>query len=108
LPVPGATVTATHGTKKVTTFTDQGGAYSFADLADGAWKIEIEMQCFAPLQGEVTIAAQMPAARWEMKLLPAEQIKAHVQTAKTPVSATTPALHAAKPKNPDADAPEQP
>jgi hypothetical protein len=104
-PVPGATVTATQGTKKVTTITDQGGAYAFADLADGAWKIEIEMQCFAPLESEVTIAAQMPATRWEMKLLPAEQIKAHVQTANTPISATTPALHTAKPHKPDADAP---
>ncbi len=74
------------GSKKVTTVTDQGGGYAFADLADGAWKIEIEMQCFTPLQGEVTITAQMEYRVGEMKLLPAEQIKAHVQTANTPIS----------------------
>ncbi len=103
-PVPGATVTAMQGSKKVTTVTDQGGGYAFADLADGAWKIEIEMQCFTPLQGEVTITAQMGVSRWEMKLLPAEQIRAHVQTANTPISATTPALHTVKPQKLDADA----
>jgi uncharacterized GH25 family protein len=45
-PVPGATVTATQGTKKVSVVSDQGGVYTFDDLADGPWKIEIEMQCF--------------------------------------------------------------
>ena len=33
LPVPGATVTVTQGTKKLTTVSEQGGIYSFPDLA---------------------------------------------------------------------------
>ena len=44
LPLPGATVTATQGTKKITAVTDQGGLYAFPDLADGPWKIDVEMK----------------------------------------------------------------
>src|ERR1700722_13353800 len=47
LPLPGATVTVTQGTKKVSAVTDQGGLYTFDDLADGPGNIEVEMQCFS-------------------------------------------------------------
>jgi len=73
--VPGATVTATHGTKRFATVTDAGGVYSFAGLADGEWKIEIEMQCFATVHGEVTITEKTPAGKWELTLLTPEQLK---------------------------------
>ena len=39
LPVPGATVTAVLGDKKIVTTTDDSGFYSFPDLEDGAWKV---------------------------------------------------------------------
>ena len=55
LPVPGVTITATQGSKTFSTVTDQGGVYNFADLADGVWKIEIQMQCFSTIQSEVTV-----------------------------------------------------
>ncbi len=35
LPVPGASITATKGDKKLYTTTDENGRYTFADLADG-------------------------------------------------------------------------
>ena len=73
-PLPGATVTVTQGTKKVTTVSDQGGLYTFPDLADGTWKIEIEMQCFSTLHGDITIAPSAPAGKWELTLLPLDQI----------------------------------
>jgi hypothetical protein len=87
--VPGATVTATQGTKQLSVVTDQGGVYSFAELADGAWKIEIEMPCFATIHADVTIAPQMPAAKWGLTLLPLDQLKnlalqAKIQPIKTP------------------------
>ena len=47
LPVPGASVTAIKGDKKLYTTTDENGRYSFADLADGPWTIEVEMLGFA-------------------------------------------------------------
>src|SRR6516225_6932477 len=43
LPLPGATVTAQQGDKKITAITDPGGHYSFPDLPDGAWTIQVEM-----------------------------------------------------------------
>jgi len=87
LPVPGAAITAEHGGKTLSTVTDQSGLYSFADLPDGTWKIAVEMQCFAAERAEVVVAADMAGSKWELKLLPLDQIKAKVQEAKAPFSA---------------------
>jgi hypothetical protein len=73
-PVPGATVTVTQGTKRVSTVTDQGGLYTLADLPDGASKIQIEMQCFSMIKAEVIITPMTPAAKWELTLLPLDQL----------------------------------
>src|SRR5690349_4985333 len=86
LPLPGATVTATQGEKKLTAVTDLQGLYSFADLADGTWTMQVEMLCFAPARREVEIAPAAPSAEWEMKLLPLEEMRAEVQAA-TPAAA---------------------
>ena len=69
LPVPGATVTATKGDQKLTTTTDENGRYAFPELADGAWKIEVEMLGFATLSNEVGIAFNAPAPEWNLKFL---------------------------------------
>ena len=61
LPVPGATITATQSSQKIVAVTDQQGNYSFADLPDGAWKIQVEMQCFSTIEQTVTIAPNAPA-----------------------------------------------
>jgi len=74
LPLPGATVTVTQGTKKLSTVSDPSGMFTFVDLTDGSGKIEIEMQCFAPVQAEITVSSGAPAAKWELTLLPLEQI----------------------------------
>src|SRR5450631_152403 len=50
LPLPGATVTAAQGDKKLVTTTDPQGVYTFADLPDGAWTIEVDMLCFTPMK----------------------------------------------------------
>src|SRR5690349_13400463 len=50
VPVPGATVTATHGEKEFVTITDPMGMYVLPDLPEGTWSIEIEMLGFAKLQ----------------------------------------------------------
>lgn len=55
-PVPGATVTATQSGKRFTAVTSQQGFYSFADLPDGRWSIQVEMLCFAPLKRDVAVA----------------------------------------------------
>jgi len=84
LPVPGVTITATQGEKKVITVSDQGGLYDFPDLADGAWKIEIEMQCFSTIHAEVTVAPNMAAGQWELTLLPLDQLLARTKLTQAP------------------------
>jgi len=76
LPVPGATVTVVQGGKTFTTVTDEQGVYSFPDLGDGAGKLKVEMLCFSPIEEAITIAAGTPTAKWELKLLSIEQIRA--------------------------------
>src|SRR5262249_8374530 len=76
LPVPGATIKAKRVDQTLIAISDQQGSYSFPDLADGAWKIEVEMQCFSTIEQTVTIAPNMPAAAWELKLLSLDQIMA--------------------------------
>src|SRR5579862_4185172 len=57
LPVPGATVTASQGDKKIVTTTDEQGNYSFPDLEEGAWTLEVEMPGFTKLSRATSIAA---------------------------------------------------
>src|SRR5215471_20722620 len=102
MPLPGATVAVTNGDKRLTAVTDQMGAYSFANLADGIWKIRVEMLCFEPIEKEVAVGPSAPAPAWELKLLPFEEIKASappppppptpaITTSATPAPGATPA-----------------
>src|SRR5580704_14800545 len=81
LPLPGAIVTATQGTTTKTAVSDGDGAFQFDDLADGKWTIDVQMQTFAPMHAEVTIAPSVPAAAYDLKLLSTDQIQASAQTA---------------------------
>lgn len=100
LPVPGATVTASKGDKKLATTTDENGRYAFADLSDGAWTIEVEMLGFAKLSNEVGIAFDAPAPEWNLKFLPMSAIMAPPAApaaAPKPAPATSAAASAAAP-----------
>jgi hypothetical protein len=110
LPVPGATVTATQADKRFTAITDQQGAYFFADLPDGVWKVRVEMLCFAPLEREVAVTAQAPAPDWELKLLPLEQMGAVAPppAATAAQALAAPAAPAAPAKKPSKAAAPQP
>ncbi len=70
LPVPGATVTAVSGDKKVILITDERGQYSFPDLSDGPWTIDVQMLCFEPIKKEVTVGANAEPLTFELKALP--------------------------------------
>ncbi len=87
-PVPGATVTATQGGKKFAAVTDQQGDYSFPDLTDATWTIEIEMTGFSTMKQQVTITPKAAAGNWELKLLPLDQIQAQAASANTAIQAT--------------------
>jgi hypothetical protein len=68
LPVPGASVTASSGERRVVTVTDEQGVFTLADVGDGTWTIRVEMLTFAPLEREVTIAADAQPSTWELTL----------------------------------------
>ena len=117
LPLPGATVTMSRDGQKLTAVTDARGAYAFPDLTDVPWKIRIEMLCFAPVAADVNVANDTPAGKWEMKLLPLDQIKsAATEMAALPhpaastTTSTPPGPEAAKKPAPAAPpaAPSQP
>src|SRR5437763_8034856 len=64
LPIPGATVTATQGDKKVVTTTDDEGKYAFPELADGVWNVQVEMLGFAKVTNEIGVAPNAPSPTW--------------------------------------------
>lgn len=75
-PVPGVTITATHGGEKLSTTSDADGLYTFLNLADGSWTIEIQMQGFITVKSDVTVLPKTPAPTWELKILPIDQLLA--------------------------------
>src|SRR5579862_2832420 len=77
LPVPGVTVTATQGDKKLTAITDEMGTYFFPDLADGNWTMEVTMLGFAPIKQDVVIATAPNTAGpdFELKMLALADMK---------------------------------
>jgi len=100
LPLPGATVTASQGTTTLTAVSDENGGFQFDDLGDGKWTIDIQMQTFAPVHADVTIAPNLPAAAYELKLLSPDRIQASAQTAKPTVEATPAAATTAQQTQP--------
>jgi trimeric autotransporter adhesin len=109
LPLPGATVTVTQGDKKLVAVTDQQGAYSFPDLADGIWKIQVEMLCFTTISQEIGITPEAPSPAWELKLLSLDEIKASAPPpAPKPAATTSPAATVASPAVAAATSPSQP
>ena len=92
LPVPGVTVIASQGTRKVAVTTGPDGAYVFADLKDGSWTISVEMLCFEPEKREVTVAAGMEEGKWELKLLSLEAMLATAEKQRVELAAAPAAL----------------
>ena len=115
LPAPGATVTAIQGSKQFVTSTDQQGLYSLPDLTDGKWTIEVEMTGFSMIKQDVVIGPNTPAAKWELKLLPLDQIKAEIVGARRGVplqragaaGRVTPEAESELPKPPGTNTPEK-
>ncbi len=110
LPVPGATITATQGSKTFSVTSDEGGVFHFDDLPDGQWKIQVAMLCFQPIDSDITVEPKMSAAKYEFKLLPADQLRALATAPPPQPIAPKPALQAATEKKLEAGAapPEMP
>src|SRR4051812_8910172 len=102
LPIPGATVTALQGDKKLVTTTDEQGFYAFPDLPDGVWKVDVEMLGFAKISNEIGVAPNAPAPAWELKLLSAADLRSALSGA--PAAAPKPAASATEAPKPAAPA----
>ncbi len=98
LPIPGATVTATQGDKKLVTISDQAGVYSFPDIGEGVWAIDVEMLCFQPIKQDVTVGAEAAIGDFELKLLPLDEIRAQAGPQAPPLHIATAAPAAAPPE----------
>ncbi len=97
MPVPGATVTAVQDGQKLTTVTDAGGVYQFANLKDGLWKIEVRMEFFATVHAQVTVGPKTPAGDWDLTPLPMSQLEARAQKeSSVPEVPPAPSLAASK------------
>src|SRR5436305_474282 len=109
LPIPGATVTATQGDKKLVTTSDDQGAYSFPDLADGVWNIQVEMLGFAKKSEEVGVAPNAPSPTWDLKFLSPAELRSSLSGAPTEApKPVAPATEAPKPAAPATNAAAQP
>ena len=80
VPVPGASVIATQGSKTVTVVSDERGLFRFPDLADGAWKLEIKLQFFETIHADVTVAPDAAPGSFQLKALPLDDLKALAKT----------------------------
>jgi len=68
LPIPGATVTATQGERKLVTTTDERGRYAL-DLAPGQWTLSVSIFGFAPQRRELNeTGVQGPELEWKLEL----------------------------------------
>ena len=68
--VPGATVTAVSGDKKISTSTDEDGKYAFEDLPAGMWLIEVELFGFTKQGRPLSVGADATTMEWTLELQP--------------------------------------
>jgi hypothetical protein len=74
VPVPGATVTAAAGDKKLVTITDDQGRFSLPDATEGKWSLRVEMLGFESLTQDITVTAEPQPSAWTLTLKPFEEI----------------------------------
>ncbi len=82
LPVPGASITLIQDGHKISAVSNAEGFYSFPNVPDGAWTIEIQMSCFAPIKQNLVISGNTPAGDWHLEVLPLDQIRASIEQVK--------------------------
>ncbi len=56
-PIPGATITAVQGERKLTTVTNESGAYQFEDMTAGEWTLEVQQFGFARVSKSMTLGS---------------------------------------------------
>ena len=101
-------MTVTQGSKKQAAISDPGGIFTVTGLEDGPAKLEIDMLCFSSLHADVTIAAKTAAGKYELTLLPLDQLTRLSTSPPAPIPALSSAMKAATAAANEAPAPEMP
>jgi hypothetical protein len=81
-PIPGATVTAVQGDKKLVTSTDDVGVYRFNEMTPGTWSVTVSMVGFADTTIEITIPSDAPPPTLAIALLPFDEIAKGIEIVK--------------------------
>src|SRR5688500_12958407 len=68
LPVPGATVSATEGMRRLITVTDDEGKYTLDTLTPGTWVVEVEMFGFETAKREIAVTEGNGTVDWTLQL----------------------------------------
>lgn len=87
VPVPGATVTLTQGSTELARVTDSQGLYEFSKIAEGSWKISIDLRGFASIHGTVSIGATNPQGEWTLQMLGLKDLLSMAQMESPPTAA---------------------
>ena len=103
LPIPGATVTAVQGDRKVVTATDAAGRFTLPDLAPGSWTVTVAMTGFSPASKTFDSGGGPAGIDFELRIEPLAA-KAAPAPSTPPAGArqsgaSSPAVAAAKPAN---------
>jgi hypothetical protein len=75
LPVPGATIIAEQGERKLVVFSDVDGRYQLQGLIEGHYTLRVEMLGFATLTRDAVAGGNGAAPALELALMPFEEIK---------------------------------
>src|SRR5687768_7877957 len=75
VPVHGAAVQATQGDTTLRTLTDPQGRYSFPELSDGTWAIQIEMPGFETARRDLVVGKDAAPVEWSLRMLPLAEIR---------------------------------
>lgn len=108
VPVPGATITLTQGTNELTTVTDSQGLYEFPKVAEGTWKVSIELRGFAPVHGSVTIGATNEQGEWTLQMLQLDDLLSMAQKAPPAIAPLKPRDQTKEKQSAKSERPEEP
>ncbi|MBI4876701.1 MAG: TonB-dependent receptor [Acidobacteria bacterium] len=68
LPIPGASIAAAKGERKVAATTDEAGRYGLEGLESGPWMVEVEIFGFEKQRREVFVGAEAELPAFDLKL----------------------------------------
>src|SRR5262245_42803382 len=96
ISVPGVSVQATQGDKKVRVITNEDGRYVLPDV-EGTWTIQVEMPGFETLKQEVTVSKDSAPLEWNLKLKRLAEIDGEVPRGFSSDAVSTPTLEFSTP-----------